>query len=162
MNIPSFDKVQLERGGVILSSSPTIDDIVDAMQIAHDENGMEGPPELALECVSSSSSSETTKNELLLLLAFHRNEPPCWLIHYSIPRIKGSSVLLSSGRTSEMPLERRAVCGVISLYRHDCLITDPELPSKAIAWFLGHHSACPELTWIPYDEAVQDADNSIE
>ena len=75
MNITSFDKVRLERGGVILNGSPTIDDIMSAMQVAYDENGMEGPPELALECVSSSPSSEAPQTHLymLLLILPHRN-----------------------------------------------------------------------------------------
>ena len=162
MKITSFDKVRLERGGEILNGSPTIDDIMSAMQVAYDENGMEGPPELALECVSSSPSSEAPQTHLYMLLAFHRTHPPRWLIHYITPRAVGVSGLLSSGRTSEMQFELRAVCGTISLYRQDCLIHDPVLFRKAIAWFVEHYDACPELAWIPYDEAVHDADNRIE
>ena len=162
MNFTSFYIVRLERGGDILCSSPSADDVVNAMQTAYDENGMEGPPELALEYVGNSSSPETATTRLLLLLAFHPTHSPRWLIHYSIPRVNGSSVLLSSGRTSEMHFERRTVCGVISLYRQECLINDPMLLRKAVTWFLEYHTACPELTWITYDEAVQDADNNAE
>ena len=60
MNITSFDKVRLERGGVILNGSPTIDDIMSAMQVAYDENGMEGPPELALVFGDNYPSALTT------------------------------------------------------------------------------------------------------
>ena len=162
MNLPSSGKVQLERGGETLGVSPTTEDVLNAMQIVYHENGMEGPPELALECARIASSSETTQPRLLLLLAFHRTQAPRWLIDYSVPKTKGSSVLLSSGRTSEMQLERRTVCGVISLYRHDCLINEPILIRKAIAWFLEYQSACPELSWMPYSEVVQNADNAIQ
>ena len=141
MNLTSFDKVRLERGGVILSSCPTIDDIVNAMQIAYDENGIEGPPELALECVSSSSSSEVSQTHLYMLLAFHRTHPPRWLIHYITPRAVGLSGLLSSGRNLEMQFERRTVCGVISLYRQECLINEPMLLRRAVV-LVGQAPAC--------------------
>jgi len=162
MNTTSREVFRLERGDEILISSPTAEDVLNAIQIAYSENGMKGPPELVLNSVKVTPKQELITARLLLLLAFHPTRSPCWLVEYSMPGKKGSSLLLSSGSRSEMAFERRTVCGVISLYREDCLIHELLLLRKAIAWFLETHGNCPEMEWIRYDQAVQDADNTVE
>ncbi|MFM8289936.1 MAG: hypothetical protein ACKOGA_24860 [Planctomycetaceae bacterium] len=157
MNEPAFHRLRLERGGETLSSAPTVEQVLTAMRIARSEDGLEGPPELAIECIRTSGATERVVHRLLLLLAFHTTQSPHWVIHYSLPETRGSSLLLASGTNVTQQFEPRTVCGVPSDYRKDCLIDDSALLFRAISWFLTHHGACPQLTWVPYEEAVNDA-----
>lgn len=158
-------RVVLERGNGtdrVMRVNPSLQFVIDQTEVVQGEKGMGGPPDLVLKYFDGTSSDQKPQNILYLMLAFHSVQLPGWLVHFSIPRAGEVSFVLASSTPSNTHFVRRTCCGVMSHYRHDCLIGDPVLLRKAIAWFLDHHSACPELTWIPYDEAVQDADNTIE
>jgi len=158
-------QVVLERGNgkdSVIGVNPSLQLVMNQMDVIEGENGMGGPPDLVLKYCDYTSSTGKPQAVLYLMLAFHSTQPSCWIVNFSIPKANGQSLLLASSVLSNRHFDRRTCCGVISLYRHDCLINDQALLGKAIAWFVEHHSACPELTWIPYDEAVHDADNRIE
>jgi hypothetical protein len=150
----------LDRGGEIISADPTTEAVIQAMDVVFAEDGMHGPPELALEFRADSTPGGEPAKRLLMMLAFRSERPAAWLIDYSIPKTPGPTFLLAAGDEHREQFERRACCGVISEYRSECLIYRKSVLRPAIEWFLEHESPCPTLTWINYSEAVRDADNS--
>lgn len=163
MNPTDDNQVVLERGNGrdrVMGVNPSLEVVMNLVEVIQSENGMSGPPDLVLKYFDATSTHAKPQSILYLMLAFHTIQRPNWLVNYSVPQVNGTSLILAAKKPFDTNYERRTCCGVISEYRHECMIKDRELLRRAVSWFLEHHGPCPELTWIPYDDAVQDADNT--
>lgn len=145
------------RWGSNLTTSPTIEDVLSMMQVVLEDNEVKGPPELDLY----SPLDDSRSYQLAFLAAFHPSEPMRWIVHFFAHRLPGPSVLLAMDGENCDHFQRRTCVGVISEYCTACLIKDDATLRTAIAWLLREHSPCTSLKWIPCDDAVRDADNSI-
>ena len=160
MNSMNSESVVLTRGDEIVHYAPSADDMVSLMKTMQSENGMKGAPELCLEFSSDGKQWARNKPTLLVIRVFHRNKSSRWIVDFCIPAVGASSKLLASRPPAQDDFEVWTCCGVISRFRTECVIDDMSILRQAIDWFLNHHSACPALTWVQYDDAVRDEDNS--
>lgn len=145
------------RWGSNLTTSPTIEDVLSIMQVVLEDNEVKGPPELDLYYPIDHSRAY----RLAFLPAFHPSEPSRWVVLFIPRRLPGTSLLLAMDDENCDRFQSRTCVGVTSEYCTACLINDDATLRTAIAWFLREYSPCPSLKWIPYDDAVRDADNSI-
>ncbi|MGL4463159.1 MAG: hypothetical protein ACRC1K_13505 [Planctomycetia bacterium] len=157
-----MDLVILERDGKAIVTNPTTEAVFDAMSAAFKENGLEGPPELALQFYPFGDPETSSNCSLQMMLAFHPTLSTTWIVYYSAPKIRGSARLLAVSDASSEQFERRTCCGTVSEYRRECLISDHVVLRAAIEYFIDQHSMCEALEWIPYDVAVRDVDNSVQ
>ena len=154
------EKMLLERGDDIISTVPTADDVMSLIKTVQSEISIKGPPDLVLEYSTVDKFDEPTKHRLLLMLAFHRTKAAKWIVDFSIPKAPGMSMLLANRHPARDVFEVRTCCGAISEYRVECLVEESAILHRAVEWFLKHHTACPELTWLEYADCVRDVDNS--
>ncbi len=148
--------VVLDRGSKTICRNPSVDDVLSLMEVmaAGPERG--GAPEALLDYFEAESSEQEPKVTLRLLVAIPESGPNEWLVHFSIPRSRGSTLLANRLPQSDR-FETRTCVGTVMRYRRECLlkIKDPCI-REAIEWFLSHFSRSPELTWLNYFDCVRD------
>lgn len=150
--------ILLRRGDTVIKSNPSRSDVVALMsQIAADKGLGSEAPEMILEYYDAAPQDlqkRASSADLMILPAFKASATMKWVVDFSIPKTRDSSLL-----ARHMPLkddfEVRTTVGVLTAYRPECLLDNGEVLNEAIDWFLQFHTRKPSLSWISYWDAVR-------
>jgi hypothetical protein len=154
MSQPRMNHVLLKRGWREEKKDPLLEDVLALMKIVEADEAQDGPPDLTLEIINQGEGANRRAATMNLMLVFHAEEQVSWLVQFIAEESKALLYLA----TREPILDRFVIgtcCGLVEMFRKECLLEPGTLIREAVMWFLKHGTAGPSLTWLNYDDVVR-------